>query len=157
MGHSSAEKIDEQRLHLFFGECHVDFAENTGISESEKSCRRSLFRTGRSVFESDSKGGKPFACAIEAAHPLREVPRLFLATGRWSTFEMGVPTKRLWGITVILTMNSESVAETHLIVCPDRAYLPPKLEQGGKTGRLQCGALRIASPAAIGMPAISLT
>ena len=53
-----------------------------------------------------------------------------------------------------LTGSDGLTSETHLIVCPDKAYLPAKLAQGGKTAGFNVRFTDYA-PIAIGAAAIS--
>jgi 4-alpha-glucanotransferase len=132
---SSVEKIDEQRLHLFLENITSILAKTLVISESEKSVHLTLpFPTNGSIgFRLALEGGETLAGAIDAAH-LREVRQVVLGDRSWSTVEWPLPNETLLGYhNLTLTVNGESTPGTHLTVCPDRAYLPRKLEQGGKT------------------------
>jgi 4-alpha-glucanotransferase len=132
---SSVEKIDEQRLYLFLENATSISAKTLVISESEKSVRLALpFPANGSLgFRIALEGGETLAGAIDAAH-LREVRQVVLGDRRWSTVEWPLPNETPLGYhNLTLTVNGESTPGAHLIVCPDRAYLPRKLEQGGKT------------------------
>ena len=132
---SSVEKIDEQRAHLFSENATSILAKTLVISESEKNVPLALpVPANESIgFRISLEGGETLAGTIDTAH-LREVGQVVLGDRRWSTVEWPLPNEVPLGYHhLALEMNGESVANTHLIVCPDRAYLPSQLEQGGKT------------------------
>ncbi|HEY3940127.1 MAG TPA: 4-alpha-glucanotransferase [Bryobacteraceae bacterium] len=52
----------------------------------------------------------------------------------WLTYQLDLPRQLPLGYHILrLTLNAAPAAEAHLIVCPDRAWLPDNLAQGGKT------------------------
>jgi 4-alpha-glucanotransferase len=132
---SSAEKIDEQRLHLFSENATSIVAKTLVLSESETSVPLALpFPASGSIcFRIALEGGEILIGSFDAGR-LHEVRQIVLGDRRWSTVEWPLPKKVPLGYHHLsLTSNGEPVASTHLIVCPDRAYLPGKLAQGGKT------------------------
>src|SRR5262249_40344132 len=51
----------------------------------------------------------------------------------WKSYRLQLPREIPLGYhNISITFNGEHVGKTHLIVCPDRAYLPESLANGGR-------------------------
>jgi 4-alpha-glucanotransferase len=129
---SSAEKIDEQRSQLFL-ENAASFSPKTLVLGE---CERNVPITGANGpirFRISLETGASLTGAIDTV-PLREIRQVVFGGRRWSTVEWPLPKEVPLGYHRLqLTTGTEPASETHLIVCPDRAYLPAKLAHGGKT------------------------
>jgi 4-alpha-glucanotransferase len=111
---SSAEKIDERRLHHFLESTNPFSPKTLVLSECE-----------RNVPITAPNDPVRFQISLESGESLTGV----IDSPQWSLPEE-VP---LGYHQLKLTGSDGSTSETHLIVCPDKAYLPAKLAQGGKT------------------------
>lgn len=131
---SSAEKIDEQRLHLFSQNTTSILTKTLVLGESERIVAIAVrFPAKDSIgFQITLENGGNLSGLIEPAH-LHEVRQVVLGDKRWSTVEWPLPEQVPIGYHQLSLTGAEESATAHLIVCPDRAYLPAKLTYGGKT------------------------
>src|SRR3954468_7345227 len=91
---SSAEKIDEQRLHLFSENATSIVAKTLVLSESETSVPLALpFPASGSIcFRIALEGGEILIGSFDAGR-LHEVRQIVLGDRRWSTVEWPLPKK----------------------------------------------------------------
>ncbi len=68
---------------------------------------------------------------------LASIETIHLDGHRWITRELRLPAEVPLGYhRLTITFNNESSAGANLIVCPDRAYIPDHLQNGGRTAGL---------------------
>jgi len=87
---------------------------------------------GSVCFEISLEGGHAFSGTLEVARMqrLRNVQR---DDRHWWTYQLDLPPEVPLGYhTLRVTVNGEQAGKTHLIVCPERAYLPERLTSGGR-------------------------
>jgi 4-alpha-glucanotransferase len=95
---------------------------------------------------SSSEGSLCFTLLLEEGQQIagsvdvQQLPlcqEIHLEGNRWLLRFLSVPTEVPLGYHQLrVTLNGEAVGETNLIVCPDRAYLPERLEHGGRIAGL---------------------
>ncbi|HEX4748680.1 MAG TPA: 4-alpha-glucanotransferase [Bryobacteraceae bacterium] len=91
---------------------------------------------GSLCFELKLEDGQQLAGSLEL-HQLHSVRDVHLDERHCITREFPLPPETPLGYHHLrVTLNGQSIAETTLIVCPDRAYISENLEQGGKTAGL---------------------
>jgi 4-alpha-glucanotransferase len=105
------------------------------ISESEKSVPITLpaSDSGSICFQILLEDGHRLAGSIEAGQ-LRASRGTAMPGREWVTYELNLPAEVPLGYHALeLTVDGTAVGECHLIVCPDRAYVPDWLGNGGRT------------------------
>ena len=105
------------------------------VSESDKSIPVTIPASSSKEigFEVLLEDGQRLAGSLESTQ-LRRVYGLTLGERRWVRYELSLPAEVPLGYhTLRITSDGELAGESHLIVCPNRAYLPDKLASGGRT------------------------
>ncbi|MBV9613722.1 MAG: 4-alpha-glucanotransferase, partial [Acidobacteriaceae bacterium] len=65
---------------------------------------------------------------------LRSIADVFIGDEQWRSYEFPLASGLPLGYhTIALTLDDHMLARSNLIVCPDRAYIPEHLAQGGRT------------------------
>jgi len=132
---ASAEAVDREREKRFQERAASALPQTIVVSESDKSVPLTLPASSNPAisFEVLLEGGERLAGSLDAAQ-LRRVCDLSLGDRRWTTYELSLPAEIPLGYhTLKIGIDSEAAGESHLIVCPNRAYLPQQLEDGGRT------------------------
>jgi 4-alpha-glucanotransferase len=132
---SSADTIDEKRARMFTSLYTASLQPTIVVGDSERFIPLTLpGNTGARVsYEITLESGERVAGELDTAHLplLREV---HFEEKTWSTFQLPISTHVPLGYhQLVLRLNEADATVSNLIVCPDRAYLPEKLANGGKT------------------------
>ena len=131
----SKEGLDAQRLRQFEGSVASALPKTAVISMSEQVVPLTL-RTdlaGSVEFEIALEGGEHLRGSLETAQ-LRLMQELVAGEQSWKRYQLQLPSEIPLGYhTLQVKLNDEVLAQTNLIVCPDRAYLPDELAKDGRT------------------------
>jgi 4-alpha-glucanotransferase len=132
---SSVESIDAKRAQMFLDVSAATLQQTIVLSDSERFVPLTL--TARSGFKVEYEivleSGERLLKEFDAAHlPLwREV---HFEDKTWWTVQLPLADNLPLGYhTLILKLNGENAIRANLIICPDRAYLPQRFANGGKT------------------------
>ena len=133
---SSVESIDHGRAERFRKEWTQLLPITAVISESEKVIYTSapVGTSGSITFRIEREDGGSLAGSPDLAQ-LEWLQDIQLGDQRWARFKLRLPDELPLGYHTIRAsiQDGRSQADCHLIVCPDRAYIPEPLAAGGKT------------------------
>ena len=88
---------------------------------------------GTICFELLLEDGQRWAGTIDVGQ-LRTIGHRAIDGRHWPTYLLSLPAETPLGYhTLKLALNDQGLGECKLIVCPEHAYLPEKLAQGGRT------------------------
>ncbi|HEX4231735.1 MAG TPA: 4-alpha-glucanotransferase [Bryobacteraceae bacterium] len=92
--------------------------------------------SGSLCYEIDLEAGGQIAGSLDVSQlPLRR--ELSLDTEHWRVYELSLPAELPLGYHMFqVSLNGRVCGRAHLIVCPERAYLPERLQSGGRTAGL---------------------
>ncbi|MGC2660014.1 MAG: 4-alpha-glucanotransferase [Bryobacteraceae bacterium] len=92
--------------------------------------------SGSLCYEIDLEEGGSIAGSVEVAQlPLRR--ELSLNGQDWREYELALPAELPLGYhTIQITLNGHVCGNAHLVVCPERAFLPERLLSGGRMAGL---------------------
>ncbi len=99
------------------------------LSESQRSIPVTLSasNTGSLCFELLFEGGHSLAGSLDTSQ-LRVAQKIFDGDREWLTYELNLPAEVPLGYHVLkLEVNGGSAGQTEVILCPDHAYLPDRL------------------------------
>jgi 4-alpha-glucanotransferase len=143
----SLQSLNAERLRRFEHHLSRPLAKTSVISHSDKFVELTL--------ASFIQGNLCYSVALEDGHQLagsselRQLPALRdLSTQQHHArvYKLLLPAELPLGYhTLTLTLNNQALATANLIVCPDRAYLPENLAQGGKTAGFNITLYGLAS------------
>ncbi len=132
---SNAESLEAARRRRFSESVQAGLPSTAVVSEHDKTIP---FSTG-----SDNEGSVGYQIELEGGGTLSgtldlgQLPLLETRTlddQHWSTRRLTLPAELPLGYHLLrTTIDSHTAGESQLIVCPDRAYLPPELAGGGRT------------------------
>lgn len=132
---SSWEALEQQRAARFEQERTAPLAKTCVISASRK-CVALTLPAGEAAsicFEIALEDGNRVAGSIEASE-LRVLRHIEMRSRKWVTFALELPAEVPLGYhSLKVSVNGSAAGESHLIVCPDRAYLPDFLAQGERS------------------------
>ncbi len=132
---SSLEVLEEERARMFQRKAVLTFPNTLVIGESEKTVPLALAEPmqGTLCFEILLEEGGRLSGTLEISQ--LDVAREVRMDGqRWLTYRLPLPTETPLGYHILkATLNDRTLGETRLTVCPDRAYLPEYLENGGRS------------------------
>jgi 4-alpha-glucanotransferase len=131
----SKESLDAQRLRQFEENAASVLPKTAVISVSEQVVPLTLQAelAGSVEFEIALEGGEHLRGSLETAQ-LRVIQELMAGERSWKRYELQLPSEVPLGYHELhVKLNDEVLAQTNLIVCPDRAYLPDKLTKDGRT------------------------
>lgn len=107
-----------------------------GRSSAKVDVTLSMLAHGSLCFEYRLEDGQQIAGSLDFQQ-LPFVAEIELDGRRWNTRALTVPAEVPFGYHRLrLTLNGESVGDTNLIVCPDRAYIPEHLANAGRVAGL---------------------
>ncbi|MCU1292855.1 MAG: 4-alpha-glucanotransferase [Bryobacterales bacterium] len=133
---SNTDVIERQRADRFRKDWAAVLPITAVISESEKAIYTSLpmGHGGQVSFQIDLEGGGTLAGSPDLSE-LEWLHDVHLGNERWARFKLCLPTELPLGYHSlrISSQSGECSAVCHLIVCPDRAYIPENLATGGRT------------------------
>ncbi len=135
---SSAQALDEERRRRLERALASALPKTTVISRSSANVAVTLrdFAEGSLCFEITLEDGQHVAGSLEV-NQLQFLREIHLDGRRWITRRLSLPAEVPLGYHRLrLSLNGESTGETNLIVCPDRAYIPERLANGGRTAGL---------------------
>ncbi len=131
---STLASIEQQRVRFFERAASSVLPATLVISSSERLVPVSLpaFFKGSLCFEILLETGEALAGSLE----ISELPiyrETVLGEKQWFTYGLTLPAETPLGYhTLKISLNQKLTAKSHLIVCPDRAYLPENLESGSR-------------------------
>ncbi len=131
---SSLEAVEEERLRLFQQKAAFVFPNTIIIGESDKAAPLSLAHSaqGTLCFEICLEDGGALSGTLDVSS-LPVLREMVHGDQRWLTYRLPLPAETPLGYHRLkATLNGQSLGETSLTVCPDRAYLPEYLERGGR-------------------------
>jgi 4-alpha-glucanotransferase len=131
---SSLEAVEEERLRLFQRKAAFAFPNTVVIGESDKAAPLSLPHSaeGALCFEIRLEDGGALSGTLDVSS-LPVLREMVHGDQRWLTYRLPLPAETPLGYHRLkATLNGQSLGETSLTVCPDRAYLPEYLEKGGR-------------------------
>ncbi len=139
-GVSSRESIDAERYRRFEDPLKSGLALTLVISESDVSVPLNLpasasgpLRYEISLEDGQGTDVQTLNGSLELDQ-LNRMDEVRTAEGEWYTYLLRLPAQVPLGYhTLKLAVGDRDLAESHLIVCPQRAYLPEQLAHGGRT------------------------
>ncbi len=130
------ECLEKQRRKRFEDLAGATVPQTCVISEKDKWVPLSIPSGGRNgsiCYDLALESGHALAGSIDTQQ-LREIHTTVLDGRRWSTLRLDLPAEVPLGYhTLTVTIDGHAAKPSHVIVCPDRAYLPPDLEHGGRS------------------------
>jgi 4-alpha-glucanotransferase len=132
---SSIEAIDSKRAELFAGLYTVLLQKTIVIGDSDRFVPLTLPARSESrvTYEIALESGEKIPGELDAAQLplLREV---YFEDKRWCTYRLPLAARLPLGYHCLsLKLEDSPVIVSNLILCPDQAYLPDRLANGGKT------------------------
>ncbi len=131
----SRESLDAQRL-IQFEESAASALPKTvvmGVSEQAVPLTLPAGLAGSLQFEIALEGGEHLGGSLETSQ-LRQVEELMTGGRQWKRYRLPLPSETPLGYHELqVSINGELLAQANLVVCPDRAYLPDQLTEGGRT------------------------
>ncbi len=128
------ETIERERVRRFERKWTSELPRTLVISESDPVVPLTLPAsfTGLICFEIVLEGGQRLAGTIETSQ-LRHVHEIAAGGELRYTYELRLPMEVPIGYHAItITINGNTVAESNVIVCPNRAYVPERLAKNGR-------------------------
>lgn len=135
---SSREALDEGRRTSLHKALETALPGTAVISQSQLSLPLTLpaSANGYLCFELKLEDGQRLAGSLDVDQ-LRASADIRSDGQYWVRRDFPLPVETPLGYHhVSVTLNGDSIAETNLIVCPDRAYMPDSLANGGRTAGL---------------------
>lgn len=131
---TSQESIDAERARRFAENVAAVLPKTIVVSQTGRGIPLTLeqHRHGSVCFDIALEDGNQISGQLDTSqlHALHDV---VMNGRRWTTFELMLPAEIPLGYhRVRVTVNGNSSEPSHLIVCPDRAYIPEHLARGGK-------------------------
>ncbi len=131
---SNHESLEHDRKRRFQENFTSALARTAVVSQTDKSVLVTLRIQGGSVcYQLALEDGQSIAGSVEIAQlPLAR--RIILEDQVWNAYKLPLPAEVPLGYHLLTaSINGESMGESHVIVCPDKAYLPEDLRGSGKT------------------------
>ena len=135
---SSRETLDHERRRRLERALRSALPKTSVVSKSGAYVPVTLSASadGSLCFELKLEDGQAVAGSLDL-HQLPWAGDVRIDDRRWVARSFQLPAEVPLGYHHLrLTLNGESVGETNLIVCPDRAYIPERLATGGRTAGL---------------------
>ena len=132
---SSFEAIEAKRRNRFIEAAQAGVTKTSVVSENDKWMALSVAgREDSSIgYEIRLEDGQVLAGTVDV-YQLQPINRLICDSQRWSIYRLDLPVELPLGYHELsVTVDGRVAGESYLIVCPDRAYLPPDLAGGGRT------------------------
>jgi len=132
---SSFDAIEREREKRFLQNAAAPLSRTLVISESDKSVPLILeLPSGDSIsFQISVENGEHLGGSLESCQ-LGRTGQVVFGDRRWTVFRLPLPAELPLGYhSISITINGRGAGQSALIVCPDRAYLPQNLQDGGKT------------------------
>jgi 4-alpha-glucanotransferase len=131
---SSTEEVDAARRRHFWEQAEPPLQKTAVISERENAVELTLPASekleGRLELELEGGATIHLDSSLDRLTPLRN---LELDGKTWTVFRLPLPDETPLGYhTFRLLVDGKPAVESRVIVCPDRAYLPQRLEHGGR-------------------------
>lgn len=131
----SFESLEAERRRRFAQNIESVLPVTCVVSENDKSVPLSVF-SGQHVsihYRIELEDGGVLTGAVVTSE-MPEMRVTVLDDRRWSTYRFGLPAEVPLGYhTIAVAINGTGGAPSHLIVCPDRCYLPDALAHDGRT------------------------
>lgn len=135
---SSKEALEDERRKRLARALESVVPRTSVISHSNASVVVTLpvSADGSLCFDLRLEDGQRLAGSLDLGQ-LARVGDIHLDGRNWTMRRLTLPAEVPLGYHELrITINGNSVGETNLIVCPDRAYIPERLQNGGKTAGL---------------------
>jgi 4-alpha-glucanotransferase len=132
---TSQDALQRELLRRFEAGMRQPLARTCVTSESEKWLELVLPQDANGSLQLcvQSETGESFDESFEV-HSLVCLREIHSPNGHVRVYRLSLPHAAPLGYhTLELTLNGVPLASANVVVCPDRAYLPANLEQGGKT------------------------
>ena len=129
------ESLEEERARLFQHRAAFVFPNTVVIGLSDAHIPLSFAEpaTGALCYEISLEEGQTVAGAVELSD-LRIAEIKIMGEQRWKTWLLALPVEVPLGYHKFrISLNGTSLGECNLIVCPERAYIPERLQNGGRT------------------------
>ena len=129
------EALERRRIDVFERDSVYPLLSTAVISESEKSILLTLEQTaeGSISYEVLLEDGQSLSGSIYSSQlPVQR--HVHLDHRHWKTYRFALPAETPLGYhSIRCSLNEHFLGEGQIVVCPDRAYLPEWLANGGKT------------------------
>jgi 4-alpha-glucanotransferase len=132
---SSHESLERDRKRRFQESFTSALARTAVVSQTDKSVLVTLpgLQNGSLCYQLALEGGQTLAGTTDLAQ-LALARRALLGDQVWNAYRLPLPAEMPLGYHLLTaSLNGESIGESHVIVCPERAYLPQDLSDSGKT------------------------
>ncbi len=129
------ETLNEGRRNRFAEASTRGLPVTAVVSEREKWVPLTLpqSRAGSIGFQLQLDAGHSLSGTFDVSD-LTQIDEVMLDEDKWSTYRLPVPAETPLGYhELTLTFDGQILARSQLIVSPDRAYLPERLANGGRT------------------------
>ncbi len=131
---STLETLDNERRRRFQRRTTQALPQTLVISASDPAVPLTLDSSSQGTihFELQFEDGETLGGTVETNRLCRTCD-LRDAGRSWSTYELRLPVEIPLGYHhLTVTLNEETIARSHVIVCPNHAYLPESLSRGGR-------------------------
>lgn len=128
-------RLEEQRKQAFEKAAVYPLSPTAVISEIHKAVQLTLEQGagGNITFQLRLEGGDRLTGSLDVGQ-LSFAREVHLDSRRWNTYELPLPAETPLGYHKLsAAINGYSLGEGQVIICPDRAYVPEWLANGGKT------------------------
>ncbi|MFL6354392.1 MAG: 4-alpha-glucanotransferase [Bryobacteraceae bacterium] len=135
---SSFQSLERERARRFEQNATSVTPTTLVISVSEKAVPLTLSASlaGPVSYEILLEDGNRLSGTLDTSQ-LNPVHQMIKGDRRWSTYNLPLPAELPLGYHELkLLVDGRLTGESHLIVCPDRAYVPENLNAGGRTAGL---------------------
>ncbi len=132
---STLEAVEQERVGIFQQKSSVPFPNTLVIGDSEKVVPLALAAStqGTLCFEILLEEGETLSGTLEVSQ-LSVRQEMTMEGQRWIVYNLPLPAETPLGYHGLKTsLDGQSLGETRLTVCPERAYLPESLENGGRS------------------------
>ena len=132
---ASFEILEQQRRQRFLDRVQSVLSATCVVSQAEKYVPFfiSSAASGPVGYQIELEDGTSLSGSLDLSQ-LAPFELVAFEDQRWSGLQLHLPAETPLGYhTLSLSLGGQALGQTHLIVCPDRAYLPPNLAAGGRT------------------------
>lgn len=131
----SFESIEDGRRKRFVETAAAGIPTTSVVSENDKWVSITIAKgeSGSAAYQIRLEDGQALSGTMELSE-LNSIEGRVLDDQHWTTCRLDLPLETPLGYHALsVTVNGRAAGQSHLIVCPDRAYLPSDLAEGGRT------------------------
>lgn len=132
---ASLESIEDGRRRRFVETAAAGLPKTSVVSENDKWVPITIAKgeSGSAGYQIRLENKQALSGTVELSD-LNPIEERVLDTRHWTALRLELPLETPLGYHELsVTVNGRAVGQSHLIVCPDQAYLPSNLSEGGRT------------------------